>query len=114
MWLVAIVVALVVLASGSWGLYDLIIARFYLTRPLEWVKAGRPVGMYHVPSGGRLIMGSFARNRLMMSLFVRTPGWIENDYYSKKLLLAYRIVGSGFFLGTLGLFVFIVIALLLS
>lgn len=114
MWLLAIIATMVCSLIASWVFYDLLINRFHSRRPMDWAEAGKPIGMLHVPSGGSILAGTITRYRLMNSLLFKTPKWIQQDAYSVTLLKWYRLTFGLYLSCIIGLFVFVVVALLLS
>ena len=81
---------LIILLFLSFISYDLIIRRQYKDYNSNWIKDGKPIGMFFYPKGSLHIFASFRRGRHMSKLLFQTPAWMEYDKKAKLLLVLYR------------------------
>jgi len=95
-------------------LFDVLIYRMFTYHPMAWANNGKPPGFFYFPSKHSIFKGGFSKMKLTKSLYFKTPGWINNDETARKALLFYRISGLIYLLNILTLFIFLLIALLLS
>lgn len=60
---------------------------------LDWVKDGKPLGMFHTLFDAPLFRGSISRNRLIWRWVYQKPGWVEKDEKAARIYKYYRAAG---------------------
>lgn len=63
----------------------------------EWVKDGKPIGIFWVPPGASLFRGSLARNYACVALLICSKPWIEFDEDAKRLRRRYQFAQLVYF-----------------
>lgn len=96
MWRFAFVsffIAIVLVTLFHWVFYDLLIKiqskKFYF----DWVKDGKPIGMFHTPESIPTIRGSMSRNRLMLRWIFQKPDWVNRDEKAERFYKYFRLSG---------------------
>jgi len=64
----------------------------------EWVKDGKPIGIFWVPTEASLFRGRLARNYAQFALLICRKPWIESDEEAKRLRRRYQIAALANFM----------------
>jgi hypothetical protein len=101
-----IAVALVV---TNWALFDSLLKIEYERFYADWIKDGKPAGMFYRPPGYSLF-GAAKRNRVNTRWIFVKPGWIERDEAAERFYKYFRLTGIiTYSIGLLLLLAFILI-----
>lgn len=63
----------------------------------EWVKDGKPIGIFWVPTDASLFRGGLARNYASIALLICSKPWIESDEEAKRLRRKLQIAALIYF-----------------
>jgi hypothetical protein len=87
-----IIAMIVVIPIGiySFILIDKIIKKMYQEFNDEWIKVGKPSGMFYYPPEGRNMQSIMSMQLNMFSWIFKTPEWIKNDVISLSNLKRLR------------------------
>ena len=108
-----LIVFIVVFVLSMYGFFliDKIVKHLYESYRSEWVRAGKPCGMFFYPEKTRNINSMLAMQKNAFIWLFRTPFWMKSDMvllsYLKKL--RYSVIISN--LGMLLLFVYVALAI---
>lgn len=102
----------VLILTGITGVaaYELLLCRLYTDHPVEWQRLGSPLSACNT-SGFNFFSGTVARWRMSRGLLTSRPAWIGGDSVAQWLYFAFRWSAVSW---VVGLFGFVVVALLLS
>lgn len=64
----------------------------------EWVKDGKPIGIFWVPTDASMFRGRLARNYAQYALLICRKPWIESDEEAKRLRRRYQIAALANFI----------------
>lgn len=97
MWgfiLIGILAAIIINTLLNWIIYDLLIQIESQKFQLDWVKDGRPIGMFHIPKDSSLLDGgSITRYRVLTKWVFYKPIWIKKDEKAISLYEIFRVTG---------------------
>ncbi len=110
---ISFLIIIIVTVSLHWLFYDLLIRIESRKFSLDWVKDGKPLGMFYRPPNAPLFRGLRSRNRLMLKWIFQKPNWITKDEEAKQFYKYFRLAGTIYFSAIL-LFVFSFIVIFLN
>jgi hypothetical protein len=96
MWgfvLFGILIAMILNTILNWVFYDLLILIESQKFQMDWVKDGKPIGMFHVPPESGLFKGTLNRNQVLSKWVFNKPNWIKKDGKAVSFYRFFRITG---------------------
>ena len=105
---------MIILPMAIYGfiLIDKLIKQMYYSHNEEWVKVGKPSGMFYYPPEARSLQSMIS---MQLNIFVwvfKTPKWIKGDETSSSYLKKLRFILAIANLAMLGLFTLIAITII--
>ena len=105
------IIVIIPIAIYGFMLIDKIIKQMYESYNEEWVKVGKPSGMFYYPPEARNIQSMISMQLNIFVWLFKTPEWIKSDITLLSNLKRLRLSLAIANLLILGFFVFIVITI---
>jgi hypothetical protein len=74
----------------NFGIYDYLVRTEYHRHREQWVREGKPLGMFWFPWGQNPFTASWTRGIVMFRWLFKTPGWAFKEKKATKLFVLYR------------------------
>jgi hypothetical protein len=117
MWSFAFISFFIVFATAvmlNWIFFDLLIKIQCRRFHFDWVKDGKPIGIFHKPPDAPTFIGSIRRDRLLKRWIFQKPGWVEKDKKAARFYKYFRATGIICLLLILSVFVSFIIIFLIQ
>lgn len=105
---------MIIVPIGIYGfmMIDKLIKQMYNSHNEEWIKVGKPSGMFYYPPEARNLQSMISMQSNVFVWIFKTPKWIKGDEapssYLKKLRVSLAIAN----LSILGIFAFMAITII--
>src|SRR5207245_5295858 len=71
---------------AAFAMFDRLVRLEHARHHEAWIRDGKPIGFFWIPSDGNFFSGGFARNSLAMSWLFTSPGWVDEESEAKRAL----------------------------
>jgi len=104
---------IIILPMAIYGfiMIDKLIKQMHNSHNEEWIKVGKPSGMFYYPSGARNLQSMISMQLNVFIWAFKTPKWVKSDAISSSYLKKLRFSLAIANLSMLGFFTLIVITI---
>lgn len=105
---------MLIVPMGIYGfmMIDKLIKQMYISHNAEWIKVGKPSGMFYYPPEARNLQSMISMQLNVFVWVFKTPKWVKGDETSSSYLKKLRVSLAIANLSMLGLFAFIAITII--